>query len=278
MTENKEQMSKTKAFLRLFRFSRTLMAAAITGSAAFTAGTGPVTALWLALAGWCLAVGGFSLSAYARQRSQEKKTEDLIAPALKIVFFLVFTAASFAVTFLTAPLTALIPWGLILIIVICLSFQLFKDAIVRTFLIGLLHALHMLMGFAAGTLNPKLALPAAMLFFAVFAARGVIDIRNFPEDLMTRKLTLPKRLGMTKTVILSIICLTLAYVSGIVFYFVAKPGFLYLIPIGILVLTGAVCVVRFVKKAGPPMARKLTPFFTTITVLLICLSLSLGKL
>jgi len=40
---------------------RTAMVALITGAGAFAAGAGGVRSLWLTLAGWCLAVGGFSL-------------------------------------------------------------------------------------------------------------------------------------------------------------------------------------------------------------------------
>jgi hypothetical protein len=49
------------AFFWLLRLNRTAMVALITGAGAFAADAGGVRALWLTLAGWCLAVGGFSL-------------------------------------------------------------------------------------------------------------------------------------------------------------------------------------------------------------------------
>jgi 4-hydroxybenzoate polyprenyltransferase len=42
-----------------------MMVAMIAGAAAFTAGAGLVRSLWMTLAGWFLAVGGFSLDSYA---------------------------------------------------------------------------------------------------------------------------------------------------------------------------------------------------------------------
>ena len=65
MPESKPRFSKPMAFFRMFRLNRTLMVATITGAAAFTAGAGVARSLWMTLAGWCLAVGGFSLDFYA---------------------------------------------------------------------------------------------------------------------------------------------------------------------------------------------------------------------
>lgn len=267
----------------------TLLAAAITGSSAFAAGAGLKTALWLALAGWCLAVGSHAFNHFypvnenTVEPSYNGSTATQAVTFLAILSFgfaafIFLTVVSLVVTLLAAPRLALVP--LTLIVVFGFIQPSVSGAVMRPFLVALMHVLYMLMGFAAGAPHPILALPAAMIFFAAFAARAVIDIRDFPKELMTFKQTLPKyfkRAGMTKTVVLSIICLALAYVTGIVFYFVAKPAFLYLIPMGILILTGTTSAVLFVKKAGPPMARKLTPVFTIITVLLICLSLILGK-
>jgi len=65
MPESKPRFSKPMAFFWLLRLNRTVMVATITGAAAFTAGAGVARSLWMTLAGWCLAVGGFSLDFYA---------------------------------------------------------------------------------------------------------------------------------------------------------------------------------------------------------------------
>ena len=65
MSESKARFSKPMAFFWLFRLNRTAMVAMITSAAAFTAGAGLARSLWMALVGWCLAVGGFSLDFYA---------------------------------------------------------------------------------------------------------------------------------------------------------------------------------------------------------------------
>jgi hypothetical protein len=95
---------------------------------------------------------------------------------------------------------------------------------------------------------------------------------------MTRKQTLPKRFGLTGTVKISILCFIIAYGLAIGSYFAAAFSLLYLYPVIILVVGGTICIFLFVKKAGPVMARKLTPFFTLITVLLVCLAMILGSL
>jgi hypothetical protein len=58
-----------RSFFYLLRMNRSPMVAMITGSAAFVAGAGLSHALWMTLAGWCLAVGGFSLDFYRRPRA-----------------------------------------------------------------------------------------------------------------------------------------------------------------------------------------------------------------
>ncbi len=65
MTERRPRFPKSLTFFWLLRLNRTAMRTAmvalITGAGAFAASAGGVRALWLTLAGWCLAVGGFSL-------------------------------------------------------------------------------------------------------------------------------------------------------------------------------------------------------------------------
>lgn len=62
MTEDRPRFSKPMALLWMLRPSRTVMVAMITGAAACVAGAGVLRSLWMTLAGWCLAAGGFSLS------------------------------------------------------------------------------------------------------------------------------------------------------------------------------------------------------------------------
>jgi hypothetical protein len=70
--ERKPEFSKAAAFFWLLRLNRSAMVAIITGSSAYVAGAGVSRSLWMALAGWCLAVGGFSLDFYAdRDRRHE---------------------------------------------------------------------------------------------------------------------------------------------------------------------------------------------------------------
>ena len=57
--------SKLRALFRLLRLNRSVMVAAIAGSSAYAAGAGVAHSLWMALAGGCLAVGGFALDCYA---------------------------------------------------------------------------------------------------------------------------------------------------------------------------------------------------------------------
>lgn len=276
MTEKKEKSSGISAFFKLFRFERTIMAAIITGSAAFAAGAGIRLSLWLTLAGWCTAVGGFSLSGFLH-RGKDNKKEAAVAPLLMFVFALIFLAASFVIIFLAAP-RVLIPWAIILFLVISTVLPFMAKPLVYTVVLGLLHALHLLMGSAAGIIGLPAILLAGVLFFAIAGARGIIDIRNFPKDLMTRKQTLPKRFGLTGTVKMAIVAFIIAYGLSIGAYFTGDFSLFYFCPVGLLIAAGIVCIFLFVKRAGPEMARKLTPFFTTGTVFLICLALILGSL
>ena len=65
MAASKPQFSKPVAFFWLLRLNRTAMVALITGASAFTVGAGPIRSLWMTVAAWFLAVGGFSLDFYA---------------------------------------------------------------------------------------------------------------------------------------------------------------------------------------------------------------------
>jgi 4-hydroxybenzoate polyprenyltransferase len=139
MAESKTRFSKPMAFFWLFRLNRTVMVATITGAAAFTAGAGLVRSLWMTLAGWCLAVGGFSLDFYAdrdldikgpRAKVRHNPLADgSLAPSAGLAFSLAFIAANSVVTFWVAP-WALLPWGVILAVV-GLAVHLFETPLAR---------------------------------------------------------------------------------------------------------------------------------------------------
>lgn len=276
MTEKKEQSSKFLAFIKRLRLLRTLAAAAISGSAAYAAEAGIGLALWMTLAGWCTAAAGFSLNAVIHRDSGGTNREDINKPIIT-AFALVFSAAAFIIILLKAP-WAFIPWGIMLGLGLAMALPFLAKPLIYTASIGVLHALHLILGGVAGKLNLGLILLAVVLFFAIIGARGIIDIRNFPQDLMTRKQTLPKRFGITKTVKLAIVCFALAYVLAVGTYFTRHSHLLYFAPVAILIIVGLLCIILFVKRAGPGTARKFTPFFTLGTVLLICLAMILGSL
>lgn len=279
MTEKKEQSCKPCEILTFtgrLRLLRTLAAAAISGSAAYAAGAGIGLSLWMTLAGWCTAAAGFSLNAVIHRGAGGTNREDINRSVI-LVFALVFIIAGFIIILLKAP-RAFIPWGIMLGAGAVMALPFLAKPLLYTAGIGALHALHLILGGAAGTLNPGLILLAAALFFAIVGARGIIDIRNFPQDLMTRKQTLPKRFGITKTVKLAIVCFLLGYVLAVGTYFTGYFRLLYFIPVGILIIVGLLFIILFVKRAGPETARKFTPFFTLGTVLLISLAMILGSL
>jgi 4-hydroxybenzoate polyprenyltransferase len=276
MTEKKEQSSKASVLFKLFRFERSLIAAIITGSAAFAAGARTGHALWLALAGWCIAVGGFSLITFIGRKSGEKDQE-VSSSSLILVYSLFFIAVSFLVTILVNP-RALIPWSIILLLVISMSLPLFAKPLVRTFILGLLHALLLLMGNTAGSLNLSVIMLAAVLLFAILGGKGILDISNWEQDMMTGKKTLVTTFKLSGTVKLAILCFILAYSGAIGAFFVGNFNHLYLYPAAILVAAGLVCIFLFIKQTGPEMARKLTPFFNTGTLFLVCLAMILGAL
>jgi 4-hydroxybenzoate polyprenyltransferase len=103
----------------LLRLNRTMMAAMITGAAAFTAGAGASRSLWMALAGWCLAVGGFSLDFYAERDldatgpragvRHNLLADGSLSPRAGLALSLAFIAASSLLVSWVAPWT-LLPW------------------------------------------------------------------------------------------------------------------------------------------------------------------------
>jgi 4-hydroxybenzoate polyprenyltransferase len=163
MAGSKPRFSEALAFFWLLRLSRTAMVAMITGAAAFTAGGDSVRSLWMTLAGWCLAVGGFSLDFYAdrdldidgpRVETRHNPLSDgSLSLPTGLAFSVTFIAASFVVTFLITP-WALLPWGVILTVIVGLALHLFETPLARALTLGLLQGLYVLMGGMAGNLSP----------------------------------------------------------------------------------------------------------------------------
>ena len=173
MSERKPRFSKPMAFFWLLRLNRTAMVAMITGAAAFAAGAGVVHSLWMTLAGWCLAVGGFSLDFYADRHLDTKGpraeirhnplADGSLSPPTGLAFSLTFIAVSAVITFLVAP-WALLPWAITLAIIIGSALHLFETPLSRALTLGLLQALYVFIGGAAGRLSPALGLLAGMFF------------------------------------------------------------------------------------------------------------------
>ena len=138
MGETKPRFSKPAAFFWLFRLNRTVMVAMITGAAAFAAEAGLARSLWMTLAGWCLAVGGFSLDFYAdrdldtqgprAEMRHNPLTDGSLSPRTGLVFSWTFVVASLVMTALVAP-WALLPWSGVLAVIVGLA--LWLDVAVR---------------------------------------------------------------------------------------------------------------------------------------------------
>jgi 4-hydroxybenzoate polyprenyltransferase len=287
MAESKLQFSKPMAFFWLLRLNRTVMVAMITGATAFAAGAGVADSLWMTLAAWCLAVGGFSLDFYADRDLDAKGprasmrhnplTDHSISLKTGLAFSLTFITASIVITSLVAP-WALLPWGIILAVVIGLALHLFDSPLARAFTLGLLQALYVLMGGAAGSLSPGLGLLAGTFFFAMFGGRGMIDIRDFPQDEPTRVQTLPKRYGVKRTAQFTAVCLLISYALSLAAYFTGEFSTAYLYLDLAFIAVGLVCAWLFVTRPSPKLAYNLTLVFMMGAGSLICLAMILGSM
>jgi 4-hydroxybenzoate polyprenyltransferase len=287
MAEGKARFSKPMAFFWLFRLNRTAMVALITGAAAFTAGAGLVRSLWMTLAGWCLAVGGFSLDFYADRdldiegpRAEVRHNplaDGSLSPPTGLAFSLAFIAASLVMVFLVAP-WALLPWGVILAVIVGLALHLFETPLARALTLGLLQALYVLMGGAAGSLSPGLGLLAGMFFFAMFGGRGMIDIRDFPQDEVTRVQTLPKRYGIKRTAQFTAVCLLFSCAFSLAAYLTGELRVIYLYLDLAFVAVTLVCAWLFATCPSPKLAYALTLVFMMGTGFLICLAMILGSI
>jgi 4-hydroxybenzoate polyprenyltransferase len=287
VVESKARFSKPSAFFWLLRLNRTVMVAIITGAAAFTADAGVANALWMTLAAWCLAVGGFSLDFYAdrdldaegprAEMRHNPLTDGSLSPLVGLAFSITFIAVSFAVTLLFAP-WALLPWSIILAIIIGLALHVFERPLTRALTLGSLQGLYVLMGAASGHLSPGLGLLAGMFFFAMFGGRGMIDIRDFPQDTVNRVQTLPKRYGVRRTAKFTAICLLIAYTLSLAAYFTGEFNPIYLYLDLAFIAVGVVCAWFFASRPSPKLAYILTLVCMMGMGSLICLAMILSSM
>ena len=287
VSEREAKFSRPLTFFWLLRLNRTVMVATIAGAAAIVANAGLTTAIWMALAGWCLAVGGFSLDFYAdrdldaegprAEMRHNPLTDGSLSPSMGLAFSITFIAISFAVTILVTPET-LLPWGIILAVIIGLALHLFERPLVRAVTLGLLQGLYALMGGASGRLSPGLWLLAGMFFFAMFGGRGMIDIRDFPQDQVTRVQTLPKRYGVKRTAQFTAVCLLIAYALSLAVYFTGEFSAIYLYFDLAFIAVGMVCAWLFVTRPSPRLAYILTLVCMMGMGSLICVAMILGSM
>ena len=287
MEKTRPRFSKPAAFFWLFRPNRTVMVAMITGAAAFAAGAGCARSLWMTLAGWCLAVGGFSLDFYAdrdldiegprAEMRHNPLADGSLSPRTGLIFSWTFIAASLVITSLVAP-RALLPWSGVLAVVVGLALHVFETPLARALTLGGLQALYLLIGATAGHLSPGLGLMAGMFFFAMFGGRGMIDIRDFPQDRVTCVQTLPKRYGVKRTAQFTGVCLAIAYALSLGAYLTGEFSAIYLYLDLVFTAVGLICTWLFVTRPSPRLAYTLTLVFMMGMGFLITLAMMLGSM
>jgi 4-hydroxybenzoate polyprenyltransferase len=283
----KPHFSKPMAFLWLFRLNRTVMVAMITGAAAFTSGSNVTKSLLITLAAWCLAVGGFSLDFLAdreldiegpRAKMRHNPFVDgSLTPPIGLAFSITFIVASFALTLILAP-WALLPWSMILFVIVGLALHMFEHPLARALTLGLLQGLYTLMGGATGSLSLEIGIIAGMFFFAMFGGRGMIDIRDFPQDKETHVMTLPKRYGTRRTAQFTGICLFISYALSLAAYFTGEFTPVYLYLDSVFIAVGIVCAILFMTRPSPKLAFRLTLVFMMGMGTVICLAIILGSI
>ena len=144
--------------------------------------------------------------------------------------------------------------------------------------LGLLQALYVLMGGTAGRLSPSLALLAGMFFFAMCGGRGIIDIRDFLQDKLTRVETLPKRYGIERTARFTTACLLIACALSLAAYFGGGFSALYLYLDLVFIALVSACAWLFATRPSPKLAHALTLVFMMGAGSLICLAMVLGSM
>ncbi len=287
MTTTQPRFSMPVAFFFLLRLNRSLMVAILAGAAAFAAAAGAARALWMTTAAWLLAVGGFSLDFWADRdldfegpRAEVRHnplSDDSLAPDTGLTFSVACLAASFGLMVVIIPL-ALPAWLLILAVILGLAAHRFETPLARAFTLGLLQGLYVLMGGMAGRLSPGLWLLAGVFFFAMFGGRGMIDIRDFPQDQATRVQTLPKRYGIRRTARFTAVCLLISFALSLAAYATGEFAPIYLYLDLVFVVVGLVCAWLFATRPSPRLAYTLTLVFMMGTGMVICLAMVLGSI
>jgi 4-hydroxybenzoate polyprenyltransferase len=204
-------------------------------------------------------------------------TDGSLSPSTGLTFSISFVVISFVLTLLFAP-RALLPWGLILAVIVGLALHVFECPLTRALTPGLLQGLYAIMGGLSGHLNPGLWLLAGMFFFAMFGGRGMIDIRDFPQDEVTRVQTLPKRYGVRRTAQFTAFCLLIAYALSLGACFIGDFGPIYLYLDLAFIVVGVVCAWLFATRPSPRLAYTLTLVCMMGMGSLICLAMILGSM
>lgn len=288
MTErHKSKFSRPAAFFELLRLNRSAMVALIAGTGAFAAGAGVARSLWMTLAGWCLAVGGFSLDFYAdrdidvggprAERRRNPLADGSLSPRTGLIFSTLFTIISFIITIFISK-WSLIPWAITLGVIVGLALHLWETPLGLAFTLGLLQALYVLMGGAAGHLSLGVTLLALMFFFAMFGGRGMVDIRDFLQDQATPVETLPKRYGVQRTAWFTAVCLFISYAFSLAAYFTGEFGPVYLYLDLVFLSVGMAVAFLFALCPTARMAYVLTLISMMGLGLLICLAVIFGNI
>jgi len=263
------------------------MLAIITGAAAFAAGAGISKSLWMALIGFCLAAGGFSLDYFADRdldlegvRAAQRRNplaEGKLSLRAGLIFSLSAIFISFILLLLISP-SSILPWLFIVLVIIGLALHWFETPLMRAFTLGLLQALYILMGAIAGKLSLGLILLSLMFFFAMFAGRGLTDIRDYPQDARTRVSTIPKRYGIRKTTIFIFVGLLIAHAFGLSAYWTGEFNSIYLFLMLAATLVGLTCSAYFIFRPSSHLAHIFTIVFMVGEGLGITLALIFGSL
>jgi 4-hydroxybenzoate polyprenyltransferase len=107
---------------------------------------------------------------------------------------------------------------------------------------------------------------------------GVIDIRDFPQDKVTRVQTLPKRYGVKRTAQFASLCLLVAYALSLAVYFTGEFNAIYLYLDLVFIAVGLVCAWLITTRPTPGMAYALTLVFMMGMGSVICLAAILGSI
>jgi len=106
----------------------------------------------------------------------------------------------------------------------------------------------------------------------------MIDIRDFPQDTITRVQTLPKRYGIKRTAQFTAFCLLVAYALSLVAYFTGEFSSVYLYLDLAFIAVGLVCAWLFATRPSPRLAYILTLVCMMGMGSLICLAMILGSM